>query len=323
MICIDIRLITYNRPNNVRRVLDQISGLDTGNFSITVFDNSTNSETSEVVRRYQFAKYIKTGYNIGFRKNYFSAIFNGLDHDSISMENSYIWIIADDDDNYQEVLSNIPKLLTQEINPELIQLANSDIPYRSERFYFGDDVIRFYQDSIRSKYIPCGLISDILYKKSTLQRIFKNNSTQYMSNLMNNNFPQTALVLKILESRDITMYHSNYNISWVPQRSSSFSLYMNYLSLRDIYQSTSLVPSTLSKSFLSWLSLSYASCIIKSHFLALLSKRRFETDDGIREARSLIKEYIRVRPILNLASIKLIILTIMVFTLHITKVLSK
>jgi len=117
MICIDIRLITYNRPNNVRRVLDQISGLDTGNFSITVFDNSTNSETSEVVRRYQFAKYIKTGYNIGFRKNYFSAIFNGLDHDSISMENSYIWIIADDDDNYQEVLSNIPKLLTQEINP--------------------------------------------------------------------------------------------------------------------------------------------------------------------------------------------------------------
>jgi len=83
------------------------------------------------------------------------------------------------------------------------------------------------------------------------------------------------------------------------------------------------VPSTLSKSFLSWLSLSYASCIIKSHFLALLSKRRFETDDGIREARSLIKEYIRVRPILNLASIKLIILTIMVFTLHITKVLSK
>ena len=101
---IHIRIITFNRPDSVKMLLSKLPHLD-NYFTVTVFDNSTNDLTMQVVNKFPSFGYVRTGHNIGFQRNYLSALFCN----SNLPLTDYVWILADDDFGHMEFMLNVCK----------------------------------------------------------------------------------------------------------------------------------------------------------------------------------------------------------------------
>lgn len=282
-----LRFITFNRPKSIKRIISNINQVDKKLFSIQVFDNSTNEETFKVCSKFKSIEYIKTGSDIGFQKNYLFALKYKLKQ--ISLENNFICILADDDEGHKIFLKKLNDVVNSENSfPSWYQLRTNSNHLNNKQFIDGKSkVIDFYKNQIKSLYIPCSLISDCIFSSRFLYSFFEKNKT-YFDNALINNFPQTLLIVKIIdETNDFSIGYLDFNLTWVPQKKSGFSMYENYISIASIFLESLYLNCKETRIFLNWLSLSYCSWIIKNKLKKLFKKDYFSTNDKLIDALNL------------------------------------
>lgn len=106
---LELFIITYNRSPHLDNTLRQLVGCPFSQFSITVLDNCSTDNTSEIYLEYKIKfpdlRYVKNKINIGADANVLRA--------AELSDGEYTWILCDDDDfNFsqcEDVLSEIEK----------------------------------------------------------------------------------------------------------------------------------------------------------------------------------------------------------------------
>lgn len=171
---LDIFLITYNRSSKLKRSLEQLlaSNSPIRDFEITIVDNNSTDNTSEIVKQFQAThpnlKYTKNKYNIGGNAN-IARTFEQYKKD-------YIWILCDDDvfdwGSWQDVIDGINE------GAECIIVGHCDNPKRN-----------IVQAFAQTTFLPSSI-----YKTTNIDETVISNMHYNISNM----FPHLAISAKII-----------------------------------------------------------------------------------------------------------------------------
>lgn len=110
---VTVAVPTYNRPNLLQRVLDNLLDQDYENFEVIVSDNATaGDEVEEVIKRFdgKFKKfrYFKQTKNVGALKNFFFLLEQA--------QGSYFMWLADDDEITPGYISYLVEMLDCDVS---------------------------------------------------------------------------------------------------------------------------------------------------------------------------------------------------------------
>ena len=108
-----IGIPTYNRPENLLKILNTIQKFPKNKVDILICDDSSNQSVSKVIKKKNLKnlKYFKNKINLGFSKNV-RKIY-------VKSKTDYLWIICDDD----IILGSAYKIIEKKIydkKPEII-----------------------------------------------------------------------------------------------------------------------------------------------------------------------------------------------------------
>lgn len=181
-IFLSICLLTYNQPQDFKRTLSSIvSQISSEEVELIVGDNSTNSETEKIVKRYftlPYLHYFKHGKNLGFDRN---IIFL-----TEKAQGEYIWLFGDDEmrpgaiDYVLSIIKKYPEL-------SLIWVNFQDFDQEQPYFPFGGD--RFFENGsqvLEEIGIGLNFLSTLILKREKLLNIDKENMKKFIgSGLIN------------------------------------------------------------------------------------------------------------------------------------------
>lgn len=88
-----IAIPTFNRPENLRQILNVLQGEDSNQFNVLISDDSTNSDVESIAFEFRSKlpnlRYIKNSKNLGFSLNV-AQLYQ-------KSETRYVWFLCDDD----------------------------------------------------------------------------------------------------------------------------------------------------------------------------------------------------------------------------------
>lgn len=185
-------IITYNRAEQLERTLGAFLNAGLDSMQLTVLDNASPDNTSEVVEKFQKnwseLHYVRNRYNIGGCANYLRAV-------EIT-ESEYCWVIGDDDEWMFDGLGELIERLNEGI-ADVIRLGWQVEPSERAKLFTLFELVESSPNFLGS----VSMISSVIVRRSFVTRYF---SESYFS--LSDFYPQMVPFYREATSSAVKVY---------------------------------------------------------------------------------------------------------------------
>lgn len=201
-ILLSICIPTYNRPQELRRLIEGIKNQINPFVEIVIGDDSTDEKTeavvNELIQQNVPLSYKKNRKRLGFDRNLLSV--------SHMARGEYIWWLGDDDEILYDGIDYVLKIIRENKNNDFFfvnfhisdQGASSPVIKLKEGFLSESEIIEKIANSL-------GFISSVILKKDVFSKIDETNLKRFL----NSGFINLYIVMDVL-----SYVHSGYFIKF-------------------------------------------------------------------------------------------------------------